>query len=65
MKQVFRPYKMVEPEIVASSGAKHSLYNVFMTICDEGDEVIVPAPHWVSYPEQIQLADANPVIVPM
>jgi aspartate aminotransferase len=50
-------------QIVVSSGAKHSLFNVFLTICEEGDEVILPAPYWVSYPEQIRLAGAVPVIV--
>lgn len=52
-----------QEQIVVSSGAKHSLYNVFLTICDPGDEVILPAPYWVSYPEQIQLAGGKPVIV--
>ena len=50
-------------QIVVSSGAKHSLFNIFLTICEEGDEVILPAPFWVSYPEQIRLAGATPVIV--
>jgi len=50
-------------QIVVSSGAKHSLFNVFLTICEPGDEVILPAPYWVSYPEQIQLAGATPIIV--
>jgi len=50
-------------EIIVSCGAKHSLYNVIQTICEEGDEVILPAPYWVSYPEQIKLAGATPIIV--
>jgi aspartate aminotransferase len=50
-------------EIVVSAGGKHSLYNVFMAILDPGDEVILPAPYWVSYPEQIRLCDAEPVIL--
>lgn len=50
-------------EIIISCGAKHSLYNAIQTICEEGDEVILPAPYWVSYPEQIKLAGATPVIV--
>jgi aspartate aminotransferase len=50
-------------QIVVSCGAKHSLFNVFLTICDPGDEVILPAPYWVSYPDQIRLAGATPVIV--
>jgi aspartate aminotransferase len=51
-------------QIVVSSGAKHSLFNVFLTICEPGDEVILPAPYWVSYPEQIRLCGAHPVVVP-
>jgi aspartate aminotransferase len=48
-------------EIVISCGAKHSLYNAFQAICTDGDEVIVPAPYWVTYPEQVRLAGAEPV----
>jgi aspartate aminotransferase len=50
-------------EIIVSNGAKHSLYNIFQAICEEGDEVIIPSPFWVSYPEMISLAEARPVIV--
>jgi len=50
-------------EIIVSSGAKHSLYNVFMAILNEGEEVIVPAPYWVSYPHQVTLAGGKAVIV--
>ncbi len=49
--------------IVISNGAKHSLMNVFTAICNPGNEVIVPAPYWVSYPEMIRLADGIPIIV--
>lgn len=49
--------------IVVSNGAKHSLVNAFSAICDPGDEVIIPAPYWVSYPEMVKLADAVPVII--
>lgn len=49
--------------IVISNGAKHSLVNAFMAICNPGDEVLVPAPFWVSYPEMIKLADGVPVVV--
>lgn len=53
-----------KPEnIVVSNGAKHSLSNVFTTICNPGDEVIVPAPYWVSYTEMIKLGDGVPVIL--
>ncbi len=50
--------------IVVSNGAKHSLSNVFGAICDEGDEVIIPAPYWVSYPEMVRLAGGVPVDLP-
>ena len=50
-------------EIIVSAGAKNSLYNLFMAILNEGDEVVVPAPYWVSYPEMIRLAGGRPVIV--
>jgi aspartate aminotransferase len=50
-------------EIIISCGAKHSLYNAIQAICEERDEVILPAPYWVSYLEQIKLAGATPVIV--
>lgn len=49
--------------IVVSNGAKHSLYNLFMVMLDKGDEVIIPSPYWVSYPEMVKLADGVPVIV--
>ncbi len=51
-------------QVVVSNGGKHALFNVFMTLLDPGDEVIVPAPYWVSYPEQIRLAQGVPVAVP-
>ncbi|MDA8211943.1 MAG: pyridoxal phosphate-dependent aminotransferase, partial [Clostridia bacterium] len=50
-------------EIVVSAGAKHSLYNAIQVLCDEGDEVILPAPYWVSYIEQIKLAGGIPKII--
>lgn len=50
-------------QIIVSVGAKHSLYNTFQVLCQQGDEVILPAPYWVSYLEQIKLAGAVPVIV--
>ncbi len=49
--------------IVISNGAKHSLINAFMAICNPGDEVIVPAPFWVSYAEMIKIADGVPVVI--
>ncbi len=50
--------------MLVSNGGKHALFNAFLTLLDEGDEVIVPAPYWVSYPEVIRLAGAEPVVVP-
>lgn len=50
-------------EIIVSCGAKHCLYNIAEALYDAGDEVIVPAPYWVSYPDQIVLNSAAPVIV--
>jgi aspartate aminotransferase len=51
-------------EIVVSCGGKHSLYNLFQVLFDKGDEVVIPAPYWVSYVPMAMLADATPVIVP-
>ena len=50
-------------EIIVSCGGKHSLYNLFQVLFQEGDEVIVPIPFWVSYPPMIELAGAKPVLV--
>lgn len=50
-------------QIVVSVGAKHALYNAFQVLCQPGDEVILPAPYWVSYIEQIKLSGAKVVIV--
>jgi aspartate aminotransferase len=49
--------------VLVSCGGKHALFNLFMTLLDPGDEVIIPAPYWVSYPDMVELADAKPVIV--
>lgn len=50
-------------QVVVSSGGKHALYNIFQTILNSGDEVLIPAPYWVSYPDQVLLADGVPVII--
>jgi len=50
-------------EIVVSNGAKHSLFNIFMAILNTGDEVIIPAPYWLSYPEMVKIAGGRPVFV--
>ncbi|MEG4444405.1 pyridoxal phosphate-dependent aminotransferase [Microcoleus sp. AT9_B5] len=53
-----------QPEnIIVTNGGKHSLYNLMMALIDSGDEVIIPAPYWLSYPEMVKLASGKPVIV--
>ncbi len=51
-------------QVIVSCGGKHSCYNVILATCEEGDEVIIPAPYWLSYPEMVKLAGATPVILP-
>lgn len=51
-----------ENEITVTCGAKQSIYNALQVLVDEGDEVIIPAPFWVSYPDQVRLAGGSPVI---
>lgn len=51
-------------EVLCSNGAKQSVCNVIMALIDKGDEVIIPAPYWVSYTQMVKLADGEPVIVP-
>ncbi|MES2201966.1 MAG: pyridoxal phosphate-dependent aminotransferase [candidate division FCPU426 bacterium] len=50
-------------QVVVSNGAKHSIANVCLALLDEGDEVIIPAPYWVSYPEIVKMAGGKPVIL--
>jgi aspartate aminotransferase len=50
-------------EIIVTCGGKHALYNLFQAVFQEGDEVIIPSPFWVSYPAMVELAGATPVIV--
>ncbi|MBU8784865.1 pyridoxal phosphate-dependent aminotransferase [Bacillus glycinifermentans] len=52
-----------QSEIIVCTGAKHALYTLFQVLLDEGDEVIIPTPYWVSYPEQVKLAGGRPVFV--
>ncbi|MBA0860637.1 hypothetical protein Goshw_019622 [Gossypium schwendimanii] len=51
-------------QIVVSNGAKQSILQAVLAVCSPGDEVIIPAPYWVSYPEMARLADATPIILP-
>ena len=50
-------------EIMVSCGAKHTLYNISQVLLDQGNEVIIPAPFWVTYPEQVTIAGGTPIIV--
>ena len=50
-------------QVIVSCGGKHSCYNVILATCQEGDEVIIPAPYWLSYPEMVKLAGAKPIIL--
>ena len=50
-------------QIIASNGAKHSLFNLFQALIDDGDEVIIPAPYWVTYPEQVKYSGGVPVVI--
>ena len=50
-------------QVIVSCGGKHSCYNVILATCEAGDEVIIPSPYWLSYPEMVKLAGAKPVII--
>ena len=50
-------------QVIISCGGKHSCFNVIIATCQEGDEVIIPAPYWLSYPEMVKLAGATPVVL--
>ena len=50
-------------QIIISCGGKHSCFNVIAATCEPGDEVIIPAPYWLSYPEMVKLAEATPVVL--
>jgi aspartate aminotransferase len=59
-----RGWRPVPNEVAVSCGAKHALFDIAMALLSPGDEVVIPAPYWVSYPEQVRLVGATPVIVP-
>src|SRR5699024_4926628 len=50
-------------QIIVTTGAKHALYTLFQVLLNKGDEVLIPAPYWVSYPEQVKLAEGKPVFI--
>lgn len=58
-----RGVEVAPEEVVICSGAKQALTEAFLALCDPGDEVLLPAPYWVSYPDEIRLAEATPVVV--
>jgi aspartate aminotransferase len=60
----YRGYRPSPSEVVVSCGAKHVLFNLALALYEPGDEVVIPAPCWVSYPEQVRLFGATPIIVP-
>ncbi len=51
-------------QIIVNCGAKHSCYNALMAVVNPGDEVLIPSPYWLSYPEMVRLAGAEPILVP-
>ncbi|HWT75083.1 MAG TPA: aminotransferase class I/II-fold pyridoxal phosphate-dependent enzyme, partial [Mobilitalea sp.] len=59
----FNKLKYEPNQVVISNGGKHSLTNIFTAIINPGDEVIIPAPYWLSYPEIVKLADGVPVFI--
>src|SRR5882724_1843573 len=59
-----RGFTPTPDQVVVSCGAKHALFNLALALYEPGDEVLIPSPFWVSYPEQVRLVGATPVIVP-
>ncbi|MDP9066878.1 MAG: pyridoxal phosphate-dependent aminotransferase [Actinomycetota bacterium] len=57
-------FRVSPQQVLVSNGGKHALFNAFLSVIDPGDEVLVPAPYWVSYPEMIKLAGGIPVELP-
>lgn len=56
--------KFAPDQVIMTTGAKHAISLSIQALCGSGDEVIIPSPYWVSYPEQVKLAGAKPVIIP-
>jgi aspartate aminotransferase len=57
-------YQVESSQVLVTNGGKHAVYNTFATVLDPGDEVLIPAPYWVTYPEAVMLAGGVPVAVP-
>jgi aspartate aminotransferase len=60
----YREWRPQPNQVTVSCGAKHALFNLAIALFEPGDEVVIPAPYWVSYPEQVRLVGATPVTVP-
>jgi aspartate/methionine/tyrosine aminotransferase len=57
-------YEVAASQVVVTNGGKHAVYNAFVTLLDPGDEVLLPAPYWTTYPEPIRLCGGVPVVLP-
>jgi aspartate/methionine/tyrosine aminotransferase len=57
-------YEVRSSQVLITNGGKHAVYNTLLTLVDEGDEVLLPAPYWTTYPEPVRLAGGEPVILP-
>jgi aspartate aminotransferase len=57
-------YEVKASQVLVTNGAKQAVFQTFATLCDPGDEVLIPAPYWTTYPEAVKLAGATPVAVP-
>ena len=57
-------YEITPGQVIVTNGGKHAVYNTLLTLLDEGDEAILPAPYWTTYPEPVRLAGAQPVVLP-
>jgi aspartate aminotransferase len=57
-------YEVLPDQVIVTNGGKHAVYNTFMTLLNPGDEVLLPAPYWTTYPEPISLTGARPVVLP-
>jgi aspartate aminotransferase len=59
----YRGFRPLPTQVTVSCGAKHALFNLALALFEPGDEVLIPAPYWVSYPEQVRIVGAKPVVV--
>jgi aspartate aminotransferase len=57
-------YVCTAGQVLVTNGGKHAIYNTMLTVVDEGDEVLLPAPYWTTYPEPVRLAGGTPVVIP-